>query len=177
MTEIVAARCAAHRDALLDFLNGRDTDDGLGEALDHLARCADCEREVELNAMAIVGLRRLSEEVATIEPRSDAWVRLRTRVDPPPARTWSVSSPIAGTFVALSLVAVLGMRLVANSTLPAVIAPATITIQDAFEPKVVRASLSDGDSASSASRRAPDGDGLAGLFDGSGKRGRLVSHA
>jgi hypothetical protein len=100
------AGCRAHRDVLLDFADGRVGTWETSAALAHLDGCRACEDELSRVMLAIIGLRRIREEVAAAEPSGDAWVRLRTRIQQKPRSPWLVRSPLPGIAMALSIVAV-----------------------------------------------------------------------
>lgn len=99
------AACAAHRDALLDFIDRREVGPDTDAALDHLGRCRACERELETTAMAVAALRRLHRETQEVEPPPDAWVRLLERVDRPREAVWRWWTTLAGLAVGAGLVA------------------------------------------------------------------------
>jgi hypothetical protein len=99
------SRCESHRGALLDFVDRREIGPATASALDHLGRCTDCARELEVTALAIVGLRRLYDEVTGLEPPTDAWERLRSRVTRPAVPVYSIRSPVMGMLAALAIVA------------------------------------------------------------------------
>jgi anti-sigma factor RsiW len=169
-------RCDHHREALLDFVDRREVSPGTGAALDHLARCEECVQELEITALAIVGLRRLYDEVAAVEPPVDAWARLRKRIDRPNRPTYSLRSPVLGSIVASALVAAIGLQTVA---LPAVLrpdaGPVVITNRDAFEPSVRILSAPDElFTTSEGPRPAPDGEVIRTAADG---HARPVTHA
>jgi hypothetical protein len=97
-------RCEQHRDALLDFVDRREIAEATGPALDHLSRCSDCIRELEMTALAIVGLRRLYDDIRSVEPPTYAWERLRARVTRPATPTYAVRSPVMGMLTAMAIV-------------------------------------------------------------------------
>lgn len=96
--------CRAHRDALLDFANGRVGTESVA-ALAHLAGCRACEDEVSRVMLAIIALRRIREDVASSEPSPDAWAHLRNRIQRRRRSPWLVRSPLPGIAMALSIVA------------------------------------------------------------------------
>jgi predicted anti-sigma-YlaC factor YlaD len=100
-----ATACRAHRDVLLDFADGRIRSTETGAALAHLDCCRACEDELSRVMLAIIGLRRIREEVASAEPSEDAWAHLRTRIQRRRATPWLVRSPLPGIAMALSIVA------------------------------------------------------------------------
>jgi anti-sigma factor RsiW len=104
---VANAACRAHRDVLLDFADGRVHAPDAGAALAHLNGCRSCEEELARVMLAIVGLRRISEEVASAEPSADAWPNLRARIEPRPRRPWLMRSPLPGIAMTLSIVAAL----------------------------------------------------------------------
>ena len=84
---IVSAACRRHRTALIDFVDRRERGPKTPAALDHLARCERCEREMAEFALTIVALRRAGRELAAIPvPCADV-----ARVVPPTPRPsgWS----------------------------------------------------------------------------------------
>jgi anti-sigma factor RsiW len=99
------AACRAHRDVLLDFADGRVGTAETSAALAHLDGCRACEDELSRVMLAIIGLRRIREEVAVAEPSGDAWAHLRTRIRRKPRSPWLVRSPLPGIAMALSIVA------------------------------------------------------------------------
>ena len=99
------AACARHRDALLDFVDRRETGPGTDAALDHLDRCRGCEWDLEATALAVAALRRLHREARVVEPPADAWERLRARVERPRAAVWRWRTTLAGLAVGAGLVA------------------------------------------------------------------------
>ena len=84
---IVSAACRRHRTALIDFVDRRERGPKTPAALDHLARCERCEREMAEFALTIVALRRAGRELAAVPvPCADV-----ARVVPPTPRPsgWS----------------------------------------------------------------------------------------
>ena len=107
MIDLSAARCVRHRGALLDFVDRREIGPWTGPALDHLERCRACASEVQATALAITAVRRLYDEVRVAEPRADAWLRLRSRIDRPRAALWRWRTTLAGLVVGAGLVGTL----------------------------------------------------------------------
>lgn len=105
MRAVRETACLAHRDALLDFADGRVETERTVAALAHLDRCRACEDELSRAMLAIIGLRRIREEVAAAEPSGDAWAHLRIRIQRRSPRPWLVRSPLPGIAMALSIVA------------------------------------------------------------------------
>jgi hypothetical protein len=75
--------CAAHRAALLDFVDARDRSAVPRAALAHLERCPRCEAEMTDLALTVTALRRLAGDVAGVEPPTTAWPALLARIDEP----------------------------------------------------------------------------------------------
>ena len=107
MTALTPRGCRRHRDALVDFIDRRAIGPLTASALDHLSRCRACERELESTALAIAALRRRYEEMRTAEPRPDAWLRLRSRIDRPRTALWRWRTTMAGIAVSAGLVGTL----------------------------------------------------------------------
>jgi anti-sigma factor RsiW len=104
---VANAACRAHRDVLLDFADGRGETADAGAAIAHLNGCRSCEEELARVMLAIVGLRRIREELASAQPSADAWANLRRRIEPRPRRPWLMRSPLPGIAMTLSIVAAL----------------------------------------------------------------------
>lgn len=96
--------CARHRNALLDFIDRRELGPDTDAALDHLARCRGCERELEATAIAVTTLRRLHREARAVEPPAEAWLRLRATVARPRGPVWRWWTSLAGLAVGAGLV-------------------------------------------------------------------------
>jgi Putative zinc-finger len=111
--------CRVHRDVLLDFADGRVGAGEAAAAIAHLDGCRDCEEELSRVMLAIVGLRRIREEVAAAQPSADGWPNLRARIERRPRRSWLIGSPLPGIALALSIVAaVAGPTTLVRSPLP-----------------------------------------------------------
>ena len=128
-------RCEQHRGFLLDFADNREVRPETAAALDHLGRCPECSRELEVTALAIVGLRRLYEEVRAIEPPGDAWSRLRARIERPRVATYGLRSPLFGSIVSIALIAAIGVQSIHVGETQ-VGRPTPFTIRDKYEPTV-----------------------------------------
>jgi anti-sigma factor RsiW len=152
-------RCEHHRSALLDFADTREIQPATAAALEHLGRCPECVAELEVTTLTIVGLRRLYEDVRTIEPPTDAWERLRSRVTRPGTPSYGVRSPILGVVMAWAFVAAIGVQAV---VLPGVsqrnTGSAPVISRDAFEPAVRYVSSPRVIVATTLPRLYPDGD-------------------
>ncbi len=111
-----ATGCSRYRTVLLDFVDRRDARAGRDpadrspatlDALDHLDRCPRCSAELPDVALAITGLRRIRDQVATAEPSADAWPRLLARVSRPNPAPWRWPATLGGLVASTMLVAVL----------------------------------------------------------------------
>lgn len=101
-----ASDCRVHADTLLDFADGRIGMEQSAAALAHLDGCRACEDELSRVMLAIVGLRRIREDLASAEPSADAWVHLRDRIHPRRPSPWLIRSPLPTLALALSIVGV-----------------------------------------------------------------------
>jgi hypothetical protein len=73
--------CVIYRPALLDFVERRALGPESPAALDHLARCERCERDLSEVAQTIIALRRLGERARQVEAPADGWPSLRDRLE------------------------------------------------------------------------------------------------
>jgi hypothetical protein len=73
--------CVIYRPALLDFIERRALGPESPAALDHLARCRRCERDLSEVAQTIIALRRLGERARQVEAPTDGWPSLRDRLE------------------------------------------------------------------------------------------------
>jgi anti-sigma factor RsiW len=73
--------CVVHRPALVDFVERRALGPESPAALDHLARCGRCERDLAEVAQTVIALRRLGARAGAIEAPSDGWPTLRERLE------------------------------------------------------------------------------------------------
>jgi predicted anti-sigma-YlaC factor YlaD len=73
--------CVVHRPALLEFVEHRALGLDGPAALDHLARCERCERDLSEVAQTIIALRRLGERARQVEAPTDGWPSLRDRLE------------------------------------------------------------------------------------------------
>jgi hypothetical protein len=80
---------------------------GTGRALAHLERCARCTEAIETTVLTITALRRMGDELRTVEPSPDAWPRLRARITG--WRRPAAMSPLAGIAMSMAIVAVMVM--------------------------------------------------------------------
>ncbi len=76
-----ADACVIHRPALIDFVERQALGPDSPAALDHLARCAPCERDLTEVAQAVFALRRLGAHAGEVEPPADGWTTLRVRIE------------------------------------------------------------------------------------------------
>jgi predicted anti-sigma-YlaC factor YlaD len=73
--------CAVYRPVLLEFVERRALGPDSPNALDHLARCERCERDLSEVAQTIIALRRLGERARQVEVPADGWPSLRERLE------------------------------------------------------------------------------------------------
>jgi hypothetical protein len=73
--------CVVHRPALIDFVERRAVGPESSAALDHLARCGPCERDLTEVAQTVIALRRLGERAGEVEIPHDGWPTLRGRIE------------------------------------------------------------------------------------------------
>lgn len=118
--------CARHRPVLIDFVDRGDVRPETAAALAHLDRCMRCTEAIESTMLTITALRRLGDDAADAEPASDAWPRLRVRIERWPRRP-AVMSPLAGIAMSFAIVAVLVLPVRMSGTLigPVATPPAT----------------------------------------------------
>lgn len=74
-------RCAAYRPALIDFVERHPLGPDSPAALDHLARCRSCERDLTEVTQTVIALRRIGERAGAVEAPSDGWTALRVRLE------------------------------------------------------------------------------------------------
>jgi hypothetical protein len=101
-----ASPCTRHRPALLDLVDRGERGAGTDAALDHLAVCPTCERELTETAKAIWALRRVGSEVRAMpvpSVPSDAIARLAT----PDRTAWDWRFQLGGLIASAAIVAVL----------------------------------------------------------------------
>ncbi len=106
--------CAAHRDALVEFAACRTAGPAVRRALDHVAHCERCERELATTTLLVHALRRLHAESLRAEPAADGWTRLQERLAVARRRPSLLLSGIPGLLVAVGLCGVLGGPLVVS---------------------------------------------------------------
>jgi hypothetical protein len=102
--------CASHRATLAMFAERgerRVGDPGTAAAFAHLDGCRRCQAEVADTRLAIHALRRTLASASTADPATDAWDRLRARVQRPVANAWAARTSLAGVVVGAGLVAAL----------------------------------------------------------------------
>jgi anti-sigma factor RsiW len=98
--------CSRYRATLIDFVDRGEVRAETSAALGHLDRCAACTEVVESTILTITALRRIGDDASTVEPRPDAWPRLRIRIQAWRRRP-AVMSPLAGLAMSFAIVAVL----------------------------------------------------------------------
>ena len=99
--------CTRHRALLVDFVDHGEVRPATAAALAHLDRCDRCTEAIESTMLTITALRRLGDVAMDVEPRADAWPRLRTRIQSFGPRRPAVMSPLAGVAMSVGIVAVL----------------------------------------------------------------------
>lgn len=97
--------CRRHRAALVAFVDRGEVGAGTSPALAHLDRCGRCLSDLEATTLTVTALRRIGDELEAVEPSSDAWPRLRSRIERAEHRRPPVMSPIAGVAMSLVIVA------------------------------------------------------------------------
>lgn len=104
--------CSRYRPLLVDFVDRGEIAPGTGAALAHLDRCDVCTDAIESTMLTITALRRLGSEAEAVEPRADAWPRLRLWIE-----TWRrpaasvLTSSVRGAALGLAIVAVAVIQL------------------------------------------------------------------
>ncbi len=99
--------CSVHRAALAAFVERSERGPATAAALDHLQRCRRCEADLSQMMLAIHAVRRLLEPARTTEPPSDAWDRLRRRIEARVPRAAGAWTSFGGLVVGAGLVAAL----------------------------------------------------------------------
>ena len=103
--------CARFRPALIDFVDRGEVRVDTATALAHLDVCSSCTDVVEATMLTVTALRRMGDEAGSIEPRSDAWPRLRARLEGWRRRPWrrrpALLSPLMGLAMSVAIVTVL----------------------------------------------------------------------
>lgn len=116
----LARGCARFRPLLVDFVDRGEVSPATGAALAHLDRCARCTDAIESTMLTITALRRIGDEAeaeaAAAEPGSEAWPRLRVRIEGWHRRP-VVMSPLTGIAMSFALVAVLVLPVRLGGTL------------------------------------------------------------
>ena len=125
MIELGGRACRRHRPVLLNYLERSERGPGLERALDHLAGCRGCRYDLEAMALTITALRRLSQAIGEAEPSSDAWERLRARVEKKAERKYSAPTGFAALIQVGALIA--SAWIVALVSAPALIMPSAST--------------------------------------------------
>jgi hypothetical protein len=123
----LARSCNRHRPLLVDFVDRGEVRAGTAAALAHLERCDHCTEAIESTMLTITALRRLGDATVRVEPRDDAWPRLRARLQSSRPRRLAVMSPLAGVAMSVALVAVMivPFRLAGGSLLGSAASPTT----------------------------------------------------
>ena len=109
----VEQACDTHRAVLVDLveerLGGGDlpADRSTRRALDHLARCQECQRETGDMVLVVAGLRRLGSAARLAGDPTDGWPRLVDRLTLVPARRGHGRRTSLAGLVAVPLLAAL----------------------------------------------------------------------
>jgi anti-sigma factor RsiW len=98
--------CSRYRPLLVDFVDHGEVGPETRAAFNHLDGCNHCTEAIESTMLTITALRRLSDEVADVDPSPDAWPRLRLRITGWRRRP-AVMSPLAGVAMSFAIVAML----------------------------------------------------------------------
>jgi hypothetical protein len=98
--------CSRYRATLIDFVDRGEVRAETSAALAHLDRCIPCTELVESTILTITALRRIGDDASHVEPRPDAWPRLRIRIQGWRRRP-ALMSPLAGLAMSFAIVAVL----------------------------------------------------------------------
>jgi hypothetical protein len=135
------AECAIHRLALIDFVERRALGPDSPAALDHLARCATCERDLTEVAQTVIALRRLGERAGEVEAPADGWPTLRERLE----RSQRAADEAARRFRRAFGGAVVAIAVVALVAVPSLTGTVTSGLDDglAVVPGVRPASATD----------------------------------
>jgi hypothetical protein len=100
--------CGRHGPALVEFVDHGAVGPDTPAALRHLEGCRRCTEAVEATLLTITALRRIADDLDRVEPRPDAWPRLRARLTALRLRRRpAVMSPLAGVAMSFAIVAVL----------------------------------------------------------------------
>lgn len=99
--------CSTHRAALTAFVERAERGPATAAALDHLERCRRCEAELAETMLAIHAVRRALDQARTADPPSDAWERLRGRIEARVPRAAGAWTSLGGLVVGAGLVAAL----------------------------------------------------------------------
>ena len=126
--------CRRHWAALVDFADRRELGPATAAALDHVARCARCERELSDLALTAIALRRLGRSVATQEPRRDLPLPALVAAQRP-ARRWTFRGSLMGAsqlsaLLVAAIVLLVGPQAATVVPVDGVAAPATTTAVD-----------------------------------------------
>ena len=76
-----ADACVVHRPALVDFVERHALGPDSPAALEHLARCTPCERDLTEVAQTVIALRRLGVRAGEVQAPADGWTTLRERIE------------------------------------------------------------------------------------------------
>lgn len=148
------------------------------ESADHLERCSECRAEVADTALALIRLERWVGDSQHAKSSTDAWLRLRSRIEASRRRAretaWRARASLAGLITSTLLVGVIVGRMAISGTAPGFLPagePVGPSIRGQFvlpvEMRYIRQAQqapaaqpsSTPDGASSGQRLIPDGTG------------------
>jgi hypothetical protein len=135
--------CVIYRPALVDFVERQALGPDSPAALDHLARCAPCERDLSELALTVIALRRLGAHAGEIEAPPDGWTILRQRIE----RSQRAADDAARRFRRAFGGAVVALAVFAMVAIPSLTGTVTSGIDDG------RTGLEDARPVSAESRR------------------------
>src|SRR5258708_13859779 len=99
--------CRRHGAALLDFVDHGEIGPGTGAAFQHLDRCTRCTAMLDSTVLTVAALRRLGDQVARVEPRTDTWPGLRARLPIWRPSRVSLVSPLAAMVMTVAFCSLL----------------------------------------------------------------------
>jgi hypothetical protein len=133
----LARSCSRYRALLVDFVDRGEVLPDTPAALAHLDSCDRCTDAIESTMLTITALRRLGAAALEVEPRPDAWPRLRARLQAIGPRRPAVMSPVSGVLMSFAIVAVLvlpfrlgGEPLLGSAASPTIDRPTEVNLAD-----------------------------------------------
>jgi hypothetical protein len=121
------AACVIYRPALVDFVERQALGPDSPAALDHLARCGPCERDLSEVAQTVIALRRLGARASEIEAPPDGWTTIRQRIE----RSQRAADDAARRFRRAFGGAVVALAVFAMVAIPSLTGTVTSGIDDA----------------------------------------------